>query len=108
MALFRIISPVKACSLNGLCGSVAVVNSDEFWAVIVDVLALIFLERDGSMSDNRVDGVLATADAQAVLAAIKVIRNKLPFLIDLSPDEKRSLPALGEAGRGPAQPVSSR
>ena len=60
------------------------------------------------MSDNRVDGVLAAAEAQAVLAAIKVIRDKLPFLIDLSPDEKRSLPALGEASRGPAQPVASR
>ena len=52
--------------------------------------------------------MLSAADAQAVLAAIKIIRDKLSFLIDLSPDEKRSLPALGEAGRGPAQPVSSR
>ncbi len=52
------------------------------------------------MSDNRVDGVLAAADAQAVLAAVKTIRDTLPFLIDLSPDEKRSLPALGEASRG--------
>ncbi len=52
------------------------------------------------MSDNRVDGVLSAADAQAVLGAIQVIRDKLPFLIDLSPDEKRSLPALGEASRG--------
>ena len=60
------------------------------------------------MSDNRVDGVWAAAAAQAVLAAIKVIRDTLPFLIDLSPDEKRSLPALGEASRGPAQPVASR
>ena len=52
------------------------------------------------MSDNRVDGVLSAADAQAVLAAIQTIRDKLPFLVDLSPDEKRSLPALGEASRG--------
>ena len=52
------------------------------------------------MSDNRVDAVLTAADAQAVLAAIQTIRTKLPFLIDLSPDEKRSLPALGDASRG--------
>ena len=85
----------------------AVVNSVVLWAVIVSVLALTF-EREGIMSDNRVDAVLAAADAQAVLAAIRTIRDKLPFLIDLSPDETRSLPALGEAGRDPAQPVSSR
>ncbi len=52
------------------------------------------------MSDNRVDAVLTGADAEAVLAAIQTIRAKLPFLIDLSVDDKRSLPALGDASRG--------
>lgn len=52
------------------------------------------------MSDNRVDGVLNAVDVQAVLAAVQVIRDKLPFLTDLTPDEKRGLPALGEASRG--------
>jgi hypothetical protein len=38
------------------------------------------------MPENRISGNLSSADRQAVLAAISTIREKLPFLIDLSPD----------------------
>ena len=44
------------------------------------------------MPDNRISAALSQADQQAVLAAVNTIREKLPFLIDLSPDERRSLP----------------
>jgi hypothetical protein len=52
------------------------------------------------MQDNRISASLSAADQQAVLAAIRTIREKLPFLIDLSPEERRSLPRMGDKSRG--------
>jgi hypothetical protein len=51
------------------------------------------------MPDNRVSAELSNADRQAVLAAIETIRTKLPFLIDLSPEQRRSLPKMGDKSR---------
>jgi hypothetical protein len=51
------------------------------------------------MQDNRVSAVLSEADRQAVLSAIETIRQKLPFLIDLSPEERRTLPKMGDRSR---------
>lgn len=51
------------------------------------------------MPDNRVSAELSEADRQAVLAAIETIRQKLPFLIDLSPEQRRSLPKMGDKSR---------
>ena len=48
------------------------------------------------MPENRVSASLSQADQQAVLAAIQTIREKLPFLIDLTPEERRNLPKLGD------------
>jgi len=48
------------------------------------------------MPENRVSANLSQADQQAVLAAIQTIREKLPFLIDLTPEERRNLPKLGD------------
>ncbi|HZT60940.1 MAG TPA: hypothetical protein VFA21_20215 [Pyrinomonadaceae bacterium] len=52
------------------------------------------------MPDNRISASLSSADQQAVLAAINTIRTKLPFLIDLSPEERKALPRLGDKSRG--------
>ena len=52
------------------------------------------------MPDNRIRATLSQADQQAVLAAIKVIREKLPFLIDLTPEERSGLPTMGDRRRG--------
>ena len=52
------------------------------------------------MPDNRVSATLGEADRQAVLAAIDTIRTKLPFLIDLSPEERRTLLKMGDKSRG--------
>ena len=52
------------------------------------------------MPDNRVSAVLSETDQQAVMAAINTIRQKLPFLIDLSAEDRRSLPKMGERSRG--------
>ena len=52
------------------------------------------------MADNRISASLSQADRQAVLDAINTIRTKLPFLIDLSPEERKALPKIGDTGRG--------
>jgi hypothetical protein len=52
------------------------------------------------MPDNRISASLSQTDQQAVLSAINTIREKLPFLIDLSPEERKALPRLGDKSRG--------
>lgn len=52
------------------------------------------------MPDNRISASLSQADRQAVIDAINTIRAKLPFLVDLSPEERRSLPRMGDKSRG--------
>ena len=52
------------------------------------------------MTDNRISATLSQADQQAVLSAINTIRQKLPFLIDLSPEERHTLPKMGDKSRG--------
>ncbi len=52
------------------------------------------------MQDNRIDATLSDTDRQAVMSALDTIRQKLPFLIDLTPDERRSLPKMGDRSRG--------
>ncbi|MBV8856872.1 MAG: hypothetical protein JOZ02_08090 [Acidobacteria bacterium] len=52
------------------------------------------------MQENRVSAVLGEAERQAVFAAIETIRKKLPFLIDLTPEERRALPRYGDKSRG--------
>jgi hypothetical protein len=51
------------------------------------------------MPDNRVSASLPAADREAVMAAVQTIRQKLPFLVDLSPEERRKLPKMGDKGR---------
>ena len=51
------------------------------------------------MTDNRITASLSPADQEAVLAAIQTIKQKLPFLLDLAPDERRALPKLGDKSR---------
>ena len=48
------------------------------------------------MTINRVSAKLEQADKDAVLAAIRTIKEKLPFLIDLSPEERHTLPKMGD------------
>ncbi|MBV8857437.1 MAG: hypothetical protein JOZ02_10940 [Acidobacteria bacterium] len=52
------------------------------------------------MPDKQISATLSEADRQAVLDAINIIRAKLPFLIDLTPAERKSLPKMGSKGRG--------
>jgi hypothetical protein len=52
------------------------------------------------MPDNRISASLSQADQQTILSAINTIRQKLPFLIDLTPEERRTLPRMGDRSRG--------
>ena len=51
------------------------------------------------MPENRVSATLSEADRKAVLDAIETIRTKLSFLIDLTPEQRRSLPKMGDKSR---------
>lgn len=51
------------------------------------------------MPDNRIDATLSQADTTAVMDAISTIRTKLPFLLDLTVDERRTLPKMGDKSR---------
>ncbi|MBC6422653.1 MAG: hypothetical protein GDA38_14830 [Hormoscilla sp. SP12CHS1] len=52
------------------------------------------------MTKNRISASLTPEDKQAVLAAIDAIKEKLPFLLGLSPEESKSLLRLGDKSRG--------
>ena len=45
---------------------------------------------------NLVEGSLTDANKQAVMDALAAIRGKLPFLVSLSDEERRSLPKMGD------------
>lgn len=49
--------------------------------------------------ENRINAELSTTDKDAILGLINQIRALLPFLIDLSPDERHSLPKMGDKSR---------
>lgn len=51
------------------------------------------------MNSNRVDTTLSPTDRDEILNSINSIREKLPFLLALTPEEARSLPRLGDKSR---------
>lgn len=51
------------------------------------------------MTRNQISATLSQADREEILAAIATIKEKLPFLKDLSPEERSSLPKMGDKSR---------
>ncbi|APB34158.1 hypothetical protein GlitD10_1832 [Gloeomargarita lithophora Alchichica-D10] len=51
------------------------------------------------MPANRVSAVLSKEDCEAILAAFNTIKTKLPFLIDLTKEERVALPKMGDKSR---------
>ena len=49
--------------------------------------------------DNRIDADLSAANRDTILTAVAQIRTLLPFLIDLSPEERQALPKMGDKSR---------
>ena len=48
------------------------------------------------MTTNRISAVLTLADREAVMTAILTIKSKLPFLVDLTAEERKALPKMGD------------
>ncbi len=46
--------------------------------------------------EDRIHATLSAQDRTDALAALDVVRAKLPFLVDLSPEERRNLPRFGD------------
>ena len=46
-------------------------------------------------NDNKISAILSAQDRTDVLAAFETIKTKLPFLINLTPVERRRMPTLG-------------
>ncbi|MBD2604578.1 hypothetical protein H6G81_08545 [Scytonema hofmannii FACHB-248] len=51
------------------------------------------------MADNRISANLSASDRLAVMDAIATIRQKLPFLVDLTAEDRKTLPKLGDKSR---------
>ncbi len=49
--------------------------------------------------ENRIDASLSADDRKAVLDALQTIRATLPFLVDLTPDDRQSLAKMGDKSR---------
>jgi len=51
------------------------------------------------MTENRVSATLTKEDIAAIMTAIATIKTKLPFLLDLTPDESKTLARMGDKSR---------
>jgi hypothetical protein len=51
------------------------------------------------MTENTAGTTLSTIDQEAILAAIADIKQRLPFLIDLTRDDRKAMPKLGDKSR---------
>ena len=52
------------------------------------------------MANNHINATLSAEDQAAVMEAITTLRDKLPFLITLTPQERKSLVKVGDEGWG--------
>lgn len=52
------------------------------------------------MSTNRISATLSPEGHQAVIDAIATIRKEMPFLVDLSLEERKTLTKMGDRSRG--------
>jgi len=51
------------------------------------------------MADNKISANLSATDRLAVMDAIATIRQKLPFLIDLTTEDRRTIVKMGDKSR---------
>lgn len=51
------------------------------------------------MADNRISAKFSPADRDAVMEAIATIREKLPFLVDLTTEDRRTILKMGDKSR---------
>ncbi len=46
--------------------------------------------------ENRIDAALSDADRDAILTRLEQVKSLLPFLQDLTPEQRRTLPKMGD------------
>ena len=64
------------------------------------LIGKIYLPKGTStMSTTPISAMLDSKDRDTVMAAVATIREKLPFLIDLSADDRKALPKMGDKSR---------
>jgi len=51
------------------------------------------------MPTTPISATLTQADREAVMTAVATIKEKLPFLIDLTADDRKALPKMGDKSR---------
>lgn len=51
------------------------------------------------MTLTSISATLTPADRDAVISAVAIIKAKLPFLVDLSADDRKALPKMGDKSR---------
>lgn len=51
------------------------------------------------MNNNRVSATLSKETINQILGAVAAIREQLPFLVDLTVEERKSLPRMGDKSR---------
>jgi hypothetical protein len=51
------------------------------------------------MTENLISASLTKEDIEAIMSAISTIKTKLPFLVDLTPEEAKSLSRMGDKSR---------
>jgi hypothetical protein len=51
------------------------------------------------MTTNKISATLTQSERDAVLTAIATIKQKLPFLLDLTLEERKTLPKMGDKSR---------
>jgi hypothetical protein len=56
-------------------------------------------KENSTMPENRISATLSDTDQQAVMTAINTVRQKLSFMIDLTPEERHDLPKMGDKSR---------
>lgn len=52
------------------------------------------------MTLNKVSAALSAADRQAVMSAIATIKQAMPFLVQLTAEERKAAPKVGDRSRG--------
>lgn len=63
------------------------------------ILAHLLINHYSPMTNNQISATLSPTDRDAVMAAIVTIKQKLPFLLDLTPEARQSLPKMGDKSR---------
>ncbi len=52
------------------------------------------------MTANKVSASLSPSDKETVMTAIETLKTTLPFMISLTPEERKALPKVGDRSRG--------